>query len=165
MSAQPAPPRDRLRLGGMALGNGLLVHGPTSWAAAIRAHDGSIQVASGPKPRAPSSVDRVPGARGVVRLGEAMVVIPLVKRALPQVRLPFQSVPVVSAALAVSVGGALLRRHLRGGRGDLAGADRRRPRRRPVDEQAVAERHPAEPQPLLGHGLRAHPSSSSARSR
>ena len=122
MSARPAPPRDRLRLGGMALGNGLLVHGPTSWAAAIRTRDGSIQVASGPKPRAPGSVDRVPGARGVVRLGEAMVVIPLVKRALPQVRLPFQSVPVVTAALAVSVGGTLLRRHLRGGRGDMAGA-------------------------------------------
>ena len=26
---------DRLRLGGMALANGLLVHGPTSWAAAV----------------------------------------------------------------------------------------------------------------------------------
>ena len=30
-----------LRLGGMALANGLLVHGPTSWAVAIRAADGS----------------------------------------------------------------------------------------------------------------------------
>ena len=28
---------DPLRLGGMALRNGLLVHGPTSWAAAVRA--------------------------------------------------------------------------------------------------------------------------------
>ncbi len=66
-------------------------------------------------------MDRVPGARGVVRLGEAMVVIPLVKRALPQAKLPFQSAPVVGAALAASVGGTLLRRHLRGGRADLAG--------------------------------------------
>lgn len=112
----------RLRLGGMALGNGLLVHGPTSWAAAIRAPDGSIEVASGVKPRAPRSVDRVPGARGVVRLGEAIVVIPLVKRALPRARLPFQSAPVIGAALTASLGGALLRRRLRGGRGDLAGA-------------------------------------------
>ena len=37
--------------GGMALRNGLLVHGPTHWAAAIRARDGAIRVASGPKPR------------------------------------------------------------------------------------------------------------------
>lgn len=110
-----------LRLGGMALGNGLLVHGPTSWAAAIRAADGSIRTASGRKPRAPASVDRVPGARGVVKLGEAMAVIPLVKRALPQARLPFQSAPVIGAAVAASLGGAVLRRRVGGGRGDVAG--------------------------------------------
>ncbi len=40
----------RLRLGGMALRNGLLIHGPTSWAAAARTPDGRIEVASGPKP-------------------------------------------------------------------------------------------------------------------
>lgn len=112
---------ERLRLGGMALGNGLLVHGPTSWAAAIREADGSIRAASGLKPRAPKAVDRVPGARGIVRLGEAMVVIPLVKRALPQARLPFQSAPVIGAAVAASLGGTVLRRRLGGGGGDLAG--------------------------------------------
>ena len=32
----------KLRLGGMALRNGLLVHGPTHWAAAIRTRDGQI---------------------------------------------------------------------------------------------------------------------------
>src|ERR1700754_1595068 len=42
---------DKLRLGGMALRNGLLVHGPKHWAAAVRADDGTIVVASGPKPR------------------------------------------------------------------------------------------------------------------
>ena len=41
----------KLRLGGMALANGLLVHGPTSWAAAVRRRDGGIAVASGRKPR------------------------------------------------------------------------------------------------------------------
>jgi uncharacterized protein YqhQ len=35
----------KLRLGGMALRNGLLVHGPTHWAAAVRAPDGSIRTA------------------------------------------------------------------------------------------------------------------------
>ena len=40
-----------MRLGGMAMRNGLLVHGPTSWAAAARnATTGEIDVASGPKP-------------------------------------------------------------------------------------------------------------------
>ncbi len=40
----------RLRLGGMALRNGLLIHGPTHWAAAVRDGDGQIQVASERKP-------------------------------------------------------------------------------------------------------------------
>ena len=44
--------RRKLRLGGMALRNGLLVHGPTHWAAAVRTDDGEIKVASGRKPRA-----------------------------------------------------------------------------------------------------------------
>jgi uncharacterized protein YqhQ len=35
----------KLRLGGMALRNGLLVHGPRHWAAAVRRTDGSIAVA------------------------------------------------------------------------------------------------------------------------
>ena len=34
----------KLRLGGMALRNGLLVHGPTHWAAAARRPDGTIGV-------------------------------------------------------------------------------------------------------------------------
>ena len=41
----------KLRLGGMALRNGLLVHGPAHWAAAVRRDDGTIGVASGRKPR------------------------------------------------------------------------------------------------------------------
>ena len=69
-SEEPA----KLRLGGMALRNGLLVHGPTHWAAAVRARDGSIRSASGHKPRL-KGVDKVAGVRGVVRLGEAMPLI------------------------------------------------------------------------------------------
>ena len=42
------PPRSE-RLGGMALANGLLVHGPRHWAAAVRDDDGRMIVASGRK--------------------------------------------------------------------------------------------------------------------
>ena len=52
--------------------------------------------------------------RGVARLGEAMVVIPLVKRSLPEVRLPFQDVSVLTVAAAASLTGALARKRLRG---------------------------------------------------
>ena len=54
-------PEDKLRLGGMALRNGLLVHGPTHWAAAVRTNEGEVKVASGPKPRV-TVADDIPGA-------------------------------------------------------------------------------------------------------
>jgi uncharacterized protein YqhQ len=100
---------DKLRLGGMALRNGLLVHGPTHWAAAVRDKHGEIQTASGRKPRF-TRLDGLPGLRGIARLGEAMAVIPLVKRALPAAQLPFEAPSVAGAAGAATVGAALLRR-------------------------------------------------------
>src|SRR5437764_1991737 len=94
----------KLRLGGMALRNGLLVHGPTHWAAAVETADGQIKVASGPKPRvAPRAVERVPGLRGVAKLAEAMAVIPLVKRALPEAKLPMQDMRTLASMGAVTL--------------------------------------------------------------
>jgi uncharacterized protein YqhQ len=95
---------DKLRLGGMALRNGLLVHGPTHWAAAVRTSDGEVKVASGLKPRlAPGAIDRVPGVRGVAKLAEALAVIPLVKKALPEAKLPMQDGRTLAAMGAVSL--------------------------------------------------------------
>ncbi|MEY2515833.1 MAG: hypothetical protein QOJ89_3191 [bacterium] len=107
---------DKLRLGGMALRNGLLVHGPTHWAAAVRRRDGTIASASGHKPRL-KGVDKVAGVRGVVRLGEAMLVIPLVKRALPEAKLPFQDAKVLGTMLAAAAGGRILRGTMKSGIG------------------------------------------------
>jgi uncharacterized protein YqhQ len=114
MSDETPDKQDKLRLGGMALRNGLLVHGPSHWAASVRRPDGRIATASGRKPRLRGRIERLPGARGVVRLGEAMLVIPLVKRALPEARLPFQDATVIGAMAAATAGGALLRRYTRG---------------------------------------------------
>jgi uncharacterized protein YqhQ len=109
----------KLRLGGMALRNGLLVHGPTQWAASVRRRDGTIATASGRKPRI-HGFERIAGVRGVIRLGEAMAVIPLVKRALPAARLPFQDAKVLAAMLAAATGGRVVRRTLEGGPGTEA---------------------------------------------
>jgi uncharacterized protein YqhQ len=114
-------PEGKLRLGGMALRNGLLVHGPTSWAAAVRTDAGEIKAASGRKPRL-RAADPIPGVRGVARLAEAMAVIPLVKRGLPEARLPFQDPGVLAVAAGASLGGTLLRRRLRGAGGEAAAA-------------------------------------------
>jgi uncharacterized protein YqhQ len=103
-------PGDKLRLGGMALRNGLLVHGPTHWAAAVRAKDGSIRVASGPKPDfGGKATERVPGLRGITKLAEAFAVIPLVKRALPEAKLPMQDPKTLGVIAAAAAGGRALR--------------------------------------------------------
>jgi uncharacterized protein YqhQ len=98
---------DKLRLGGMALRNGLALFGPTSWAAAVRTADGSIRVASGPRPRF-RVADRVPVARGVVRMSEMLAALPVIRRRLPEARLSFEHggvamATVLSAALATVV--------------------------------------------------------------
>ena len=103
-------PADKLRLGGMALGNGLLVHGPTHWAAAVRDAAGELQVASGPKPRlGAGATERIPGLRGVAKLAEAIAVVPLVKRALPAARLPMQDPKTVGAMVAAALAGQAVR--------------------------------------------------------
>ena len=97
----------------MALRNGLLIHGPTHWAAAVRARDGSIEVASHAKPElAPGLVARVPGLRGPVKLAESMVVLPLVRRHMPAARLPFEDWRVVAAVVTTLVATTALRKRL-----------------------------------------------------
>jgi uncharacterized protein YqhQ len=104
-------PEDKLRLGGMALRNGLLVHGPTHWAAAVRTDDGEVKVASGRKPDLGArAAEGIPGVRGVVKLAEAMAVIPMVKRALPEARLPMQDLKTLGAMGAAALGGQAIRK-------------------------------------------------------
>lgn len=100
-----------MRLGGMALRNGLLIHGPTHWAAAVRGPDGAIQVASARKPElAPRLAARLPGLRGPLKLAEALAVLPLVRRRLPAARLPFEDARVLAAIGATLVATAALRK-------------------------------------------------------
>ena len=98
---------EKLRLGGMALQNGVLVHGPTSWGAAVRLPDGSIKAASGSKARVGVSI---PFVRGPLKLAEAFAVLPAVKRGLPEARLPFERPSVAVAVVAASAGAGLARR-------------------------------------------------------
>jgi uncharacterized protein YqhQ len=120
-------PDEKLRLGGMALRNGLLVHGPTHGAAAVRTDDGELHVASGRKPDLGGKASaRVPGLRGIAKLAEALAVVPLAKRALPEARLPMQDLKTVGAMGAAALGGQLIRTRTRGvlpaaGPGALAG--------------------------------------------
>jgi uncharacterized protein YqhQ len=93
---------EKLRLGGMALANGVLVHGPTAWACAVRAENGELKVRSGRKRFRASQLDR-PLLRGPARLLEAVAVLPEVRSALPEARLPFQRPGVMAAMLGSAV--------------------------------------------------------------
>jgi uncharacterized protein YqhQ len=95
---------EKIRLGGMAMPNGVLVHGPSSWACAIRHPDGRLEVASARKRFRAANVTS-PLLRGPARLAEAMALLPQVKRKLPAAQLPMQRprvlVTMVGAAIAV----------------------------------------------------------------
>jgi uncharacterized protein YqhQ len=95
---------DRLRLGGMALPNGVLVHGPSAWACAIRRPGGGIEVASARKRFRAARITN-PLLRGPARIAEALALLPEVKRKLPAARLPMESpgvlAMIVGAAVAV----------------------------------------------------------------
>jgi uncharacterized protein YqhQ len=94
---------EKLRLGGMALRNGVLVHGPTTWACAIRLPDGSLKVAAERKRLIGNTIQN-PLLRGPARLAEAIAVLPALKRRLPEAQLPFENPRILAAMLGSAVG-------------------------------------------------------------
>ncbi len=53
---------DKVRLGGMALRNGILVHSYDHWAAAVRTPEGEVKLASGAQAAAAGGADGHAGA-------------------------------------------------------------------------------------------------------
>src|SRR5260370_40839552 len=80
---------EKSRRGGMALANGVLVHGRHAWACATRTPDGELKVASAYKRFRAAEVER-PLLRGPARLLEIFTLLPQARRALPEARLPFE---------------------------------------------------------------------------
>jgi uncharacterized protein YqhQ len=93
---------EKIRLGGMALANGVLVHGPTAWACAVRLPNGELKVESAHKRFRAAEVER-PFLRGPARLAEVMLLLPEVRRRLPEARLPFERPRVLVAMLGSAV--------------------------------------------------------------
>ena len=86
----------------MALGNGVLVHGPNAWACAVRTDDGELKVVARRKRLRASQVQN-PILRGPARLAEALGLLPQVKRALPEAQLPMARASVVASMLGSAV--------------------------------------------------------------
>ncbi|HKP16904.1 MAG TPA: hypothetical protein VJT84_00405, partial [Gaiellaceae bacterium] len=94
----------KIRLGGMALQNGVLVHGPSAWAVAVRTDEGELKVVSGVKRVRGAQVTN-PLIRGPARLADGFLLLPRIKRACPEVRFAFER-PVVGFALVLSAAAA-----------------------------------------------------------
>jgi len=92
----------------MALQNGVLVHGPRSWACAIRTGDGAIRIASARKRVLASGIQQ-PFLRGPIRLVESFAVLPAVRRKLPEARFPFERPAVLAGMLASALGVRVVR--------------------------------------------------------
>lgn len=93
---------DKVRLGGMALPNGVLVHGPTAWACAVRLPSGEVKVVSARKRFRAADV-RNPFLRGPAKIAEVFSLLPEVRRRLPEARLPFERPGVLGAMVGSSV--------------------------------------------------------------
>lgn len=94
-----------VRLGGMALANGVLVYGPTAWACAVRC-DGEIRVASG---RRRLHRGGRPFLRGPVRLAEALLVAGEARRRVPEARFAFERPGVAVAVVLAAAAARLIR--------------------------------------------------------
>jgi uncharacterized protein YqhQ len=99
---------EKIRLGGMALQNGVLVHGPTAWAAAVRTPAGELKVAAAKKRVLAGPFDR-PLLRGPARLVESLAILPELRRRLPEARLPFERPAVLVAMVTSAVAVRLVR--------------------------------------------------------
>jgi uncharacterized protein YqhQ len=93
---------ERIRVGGMALANGVLVHGPLAWACAVRTDDGVLKVVSRRKRFRAADV-RNPVLRGPAKLAEVIALLPQVKRALPEARLPMERPRVLASMVGSAV--------------------------------------------------------------
>lgn len=99
----------RLRIGGMALENGVLFQTDRNWTLAVRDERGEIQVDSGRKlglGRSPK-IKKVPLLRGIVNLGETVLLLPQVYARGGKLPLPVDS-PQVLASVLVTLCGTLL---------------------------------------------------------
>lgn len=120
---EPAQAAAKLRLAGMALHNGVLVVGPTYWGAAVRREDGTVVSTTGKRPLVGGPLAELPVMRGPLRLTEIFMLLPAVRRALPDARLSFETPSVIGSSIAGGVAARLVRRKLGSGvRGELFGS-------------------------------------------
>lgn len=100
--------RNHVRIGGLALENGVLFQSARYWSVGVRAGDGSIRVSSGDKtlPGPAAALKRLPLLRAAAGLAETAALLPRARASGGKLPLPFGS-PEATASLIVSMAGAM----------------------------------------------------------
>lgn len=107
-------PTPRLQLAGMAMRNGVLVLGPTSFAVAVRLRDGTIRTTTRRRANGGERIiRRIPLLRGPIGLVNMLRVLPAVRRADPAGRLGMESPGVAATLVLGTIISARLRRSTR----------------------------------------------------
>ncbi len=101
-----------MRIGGMAMENGILFQTDRHWTMGIRGDDGKIHVTSGAKLGLSrrSRLKRTPMLRGLVTMAETLVLLPQVYSRGGRLPLPARS-PDVLASMLVSTAGSIILRN------------------------------------------------------
>lgn len=104
--------QSRLRIGGMAMENGILFQTDRHWSLGVRDDEGGIRVASGRKLglSRTSRIKRTPFLRGMVTMAETLALLPRVHSSGGRLPLPARS-PDVLASMLVTVAGSLVLRN------------------------------------------------------
>lgn len=107
--SQPEEPR--LKIGGMALENGVLFHTYRNWAMAIRDESGAVRVTSGSKNTGSpiARMRRLPMLRGIASLADTAMILPKAVAGGGKLPLPTDSPQVVLTVAASMAGSALLK--------------------------------------------------------
>lgn len=100
---------DRIRIGGMALENGVLLQSNKYWSMAVRTPEGDIRIASGDKVgfNQTLALKKIPMLRGLINMAETIMVLPKVHYHGGQLPLPTRS-PQLIASLIVSIAGTMM---------------------------------------------------------
>ncbi|MHB8791849.1 MAG: DUF1385 domain-containing protein [Thermoleophilia bacterium] len=100
--------KQQLKIGGMALENGVMFQTDRHWSMAVREVSGEIRIASGDKEHVGlSGMRKIPMLRGLVSLAEAAMVLP--KASAHGGRLPIMShSPEVMASMIISIVGSIV---------------------------------------------------------
>ena len=109
------PRQQKLRLGGLALANGVLIIGPRSWACATLGEDGQVTCVGEHRGGQARRLGAVPLVRGTAGLADMLLLLPRIRQRAPGLRFAFEERLALAAMLGSGIASRLVRQRLTAG--------------------------------------------------